>query len=177
MGSIRDEIKQTRPFDSADDDAVVTLLGTADRVRTALAGVVEAHGVTLQQYNVLRILRGAGAAGLPTLEIAARMIEKSPGITRLLDRLETKGLVRRVRCPQDHRQVLCHAAGPARRLLAGLDRPVAQVGRALLAALDPRTTAELIRLLDAVRSTTASSVSTDSKPSKTRTKKEKESRT
>jgi D-serine deaminase-like pyridoxal phosphate-dependent protein len=56
VGSIRDEIRQTRPFASAADEAVVTLLGTADRVRTALSSVVEAHGITLQQYNVLRIL-------------------------------------------------------------------------------------------------------------------------
>jgi hypothetical protein len=59
-------------------------------VTRRLAGVVEPHGVTLQQYNVLRILRGAGEGGLPTLEIAQRMIEHAPGITRLLDRLERK---------------------------------------------------------------------------------------
>src|SRR5512143_1379485 len=119
MGTIRDEIRQTRPFESAADEAVVTLLATADRVRSALSGVTEAHAITLQQYNVLRILRGAGAAGLPTLEIATRMIEKSPGITRLLDRLEARRLVRRVRCPEDRRQVLCHATEAAHRLLAG----------------------------------------------------------
>ena len=136
MGTIRDEIRQTKPFASAADEAVVTLLGTADRVRTALSRVVEAHGITLQQYNVLRILRGAGDEGLPTLDIAARMIEHSPGITRLLDRLEAKKLVRRVRCPEDRRQVLCHATQAARRLLAGLDAPVADAGRRALAPLD-----------------------------------------
>ena len=70
---------------------------------------------------MLRILRGAGPEGLPTLEIAARMIEHSPGVTRLLDRLEARKLVRRVRCPEDRRQVLCHATEAARRLLAGLE--------------------------------------------------------
>ncbi len=84
MGSIRQEIRQGRPFGSPAEDCVVTLLGTADRVRTALSAVVEPREVTLQQYNVLRILRGAGAQGLPTLEIAQRMIETSPGITRLV---------------------------------------------------------------------------------------------
>ena len=87
MGSIRDEIKQKRPFRSSADEAVVTLLRTADRLRTALSSVVEPHGITLQQYNVLRILRGAGTDGLPTLEIAERMIGQAPGITRLLDRI------------------------------------------------------------------------------------------
>ena len=105
---------------------------------------------------MLRILRGAGPEGLPTLEIAARMIEHSPGVTRLLDRLEARKLVRRVRCPEDRRQVLCHATEAALRLLAGLDAPVADAGRRVLAALDPSRTAELIRLLDAVRASAAS---------------------
>jgi MarR family transcriptional regulator, organic hydroperoxide resistance regulator len=177
MGTIRDEIRQTKPFASAADEAVVTLLATADRVRTGLAQVVEAHGITLQQYNVLRILRGAGDEGLPTLEIAARMIEHSPGITRLLDRLEASRLVRRVRCPEDRRQVLCHATEAARRLVAGLDGPVAAAGRRTLAPLDPPRTADLIRLLDAVRATAVSSVTTPSKqdhdPEKKRKKETK----
>jgi MarR family transcriptional regulator, organic hydroperoxide resistance regulator len=166
MGTIRDEIRQTKPFPSPADEAVVTLLGTADRVRAALSRVVEAHEITLQQYNVLRILRGAGPGGLPTLDIAARMIERSPGITRLLDRLETRNLVRRVRCPEDRRQVLCHAKGAALLLLAGLDGPVAEAGRRALAPLDRSRTAELIHLLDAVRATTASSVTTDANQQK-----------
>ncbi len=177
MGSIRNEIRQTRPFESAADEAVVTLLATADRARAALSRITEAHDITLQQYNVLRILRGAGEEGLPTLDIASRMIEKSPGITRLLDRLEARSLVRRARCPEDRRQVLCHATGAARRLLAGLDRPVAEAGRGLLTSLDPPRTAELIRLLDAVRSTTASSTNPESRQNATQKKRKKETRT
>ena len=170
MGSIKDEIRQTKPFASAADEAVVTLLATADRVRTALAQVVEAHGITLQQYNVLRILRGAGDEGLPTLDIATRMIEHSPGITRLLDRLEARNLVRRVRCPEDRRQVLCHATEAARRLLAGLDGPVADAGRRALAPLDLSRTAELVRLLDVVRASAASSAVNADKEQKKRKK-------
>ncbi len=170
MGTIRDEIAQTKPFASAAAEAVVTLLATADRVRTSLAQVVEAHGITLQQYNVLRILRGAGPEGLPTLEIAARMIEHNPGVTRLLDRLEARHLVRRARCPEDRRQVLCHASEAARRLLAGLEGPMADAGRRALAPLDPSRTAELVRLLDAVR---ASSASPAAPPSNTKKKEQK----
>jgi DNA-binding MarR family transcriptional regulator len=173
MGTIRGEIRQTKPFASLADEAVVTLLATADRARTALAQVVEAHGITLQQYNVLRILRGAGPEGLPTLEIAARMIEHSPGVTRLLDRLEARRLVRRVRCPQDRRQVLCHAAGAARHLLAGLDAPVSDAGRRALAPLDPSRTAELIRLLDAVRASSAAPAAPASNTKKLQGKKRK----
>lgn len=155
MGTIRSEIKQSRPFPSAADEAVVTLLGTADRVRTALGRVIEAHDLTLQQYNVLRILRGAGETGLPTLEIASRMIEANPGITRLVDRLERKRLARRVRCPEDRRQVLCHATPLALDLLETLEAPVAAVARTLLAPLDAARTADLVRLLDQVRAAAA----------------------
>ena len=152
MGSIRDEIKQTRPFASPAAEAVVTLLRTADHVRAVLSEVVAPRGITLQQYNVLRILRGAGADGLPTLEIAQRMIESSPGITRLLDRLEAKSLVARRRCPTDRRQVLCYASEAALALLASVEKPLAEGTARLLLPLGARRTSELIRLLDAVRS-------------------------
>jgi len=174
MGTIRDEIRQAKPFESAADEAVVTLLGTADRVRTTLSGVTEAHGITLQQYNVLRILRGAGSAGLPTLEIAARMIEHSPGITRLVDRLEARGLVRRVRCPEDRRQVLCHATEKAGRALAALDRPVAEASRRSLGPLDAARTAEFVRLLDAVRAAAASFQTPETGTGRNQRTKEKE---
>jgi DNA-binding MarR family transcriptional regulator len=177
MGTIREEIRQTRPFASAANEAVVTLLATADRARTALARVVDAHGVTLQQYNVLRILRGAGPEGLPTLDIAVRMIEHSPGITRLLDRLEAQRLVRRVRCPEDRRQVLCHATPLALRLLSGLDQPVAEAGRRCLDPLEPPQIEQLVLALDAVRAATTSAASAVSRVRKTRrTRQTKERR-
>jgi len=151
MASIREEIRQARPFPSLADEALVTLLRTADTLRRALASVAEPHGITLQQYNVLRILRGAGEEGLPTLDVASRMIETSPGITRLLERLERKGLVRRVRCPRDHRQVLCYVTGDGLRLLARLDRPMSVGAERLLGPLGERRMRDLVRLLDAAR--------------------------
>ena len=120
-------------------------------VRRRLAGIVGAQGVTLQQYNVLRILRGAGTEGLPTLEIAARMIEQAPGVTRLLDRLERQDLVRRMRCREDRRQVLCTISARGRACLADLDGPLAQANDTSLGALAGAEVATLIRLLDAVR--------------------------
>jgi DNA-binding MarR family transcriptional regulator len=150
MVSVRKEIKQSRPFRSAADEAVVALLRRADQLRCALAEVVEPAGITLQQFNVLRILRGAGESGLPTLEIAARMIEHDPGITRLLDRLQAKGLVMRRPCAQDGRRVLCFATGQALRLLSAVDGPMSQATARALGALDLRRQAELVRLLDAI---------------------------
>jgi DNA-binding MarR family transcriptional regulator len=129
----------------------VSLLRTADFVRRAVGAVVEARGITVQQFNVLRILRGAGAEGLPTLEIAQRMIEQTPGITRLIDRLETKALVDRERCPTDRRQVFCRITKEGLRLLARLDEPVHQAEEVALAALSPRQLAQLLSLLDRTR--------------------------
>ena len=172
MGTVKDEIKQTRPFASPADEVVVTLLRTADKLRTALSAVVEPNGITLQQYNVLRILRGAGEAGLPTLEIAARMIEHNPGITRLLDRLETKKLVRRERCPQDRRQVLCCATPLALRTLRDIDGPLEHAAKRAIAGLERARLAELVRLLDAIRTTASSTIPEETETQKT--KKERE---
>lgn len=149
--AVQREIRQTRPFQSRSQEGVVALLRTVDLVRRGLGRVVESHGITLQQYNVLRILRGAGNAGLPTLDIAQRMIEQAPGVTRLLDRLEAKGLVRRKRCPQDRRQVLCFATPAALRLLEDLNAPMDRADREALGMLDPAQLDTLIGLLDRVR--------------------------
>jgi DNA-binding MarR family transcriptional regulator len=146
-----EEIRQRRPFRSPGHEGVVSLLLTADRLRRELARVVEPHGLTLQQYNVLRILRGAEGKGLPTLDIAERMIEQAPGITRLLDRLEKKGLVKRERCPQDRRQVTVLITAPGLRLLAGLDEAMSKADDALLERLGARRAVTLIRLLEALR--------------------------
>src|SRR5918998_6288391 len=118
------ELKQTKPFPAKSQEAAVALMRTADLIRRSVSGVIEPHGITTQQYNVLRILRGAGEAGLPTLDIAERMIEQTPGITRLIDRLEAKRLVSRERCLTDRRQVFCRITAEGLTLLAALDRPL-----------------------------------------------------
>jgi DNA-binding MarR family transcriptional regulator len=130
----------------------VALLRTADVVRRYIARVLEPYGITPQQFNVLRILRGAGPDGTPTLTIAERMIEEAPGITRLLDRLEAKGMVRRQRCPEDRRQVLCHATPQALDLLGRIDGAMNEADDTALGTLSEEDKAQLIRLLDAVRS-------------------------
>ena len=135
--------------------AVMDLLRTVDAVRRFLTRVVEPQGVTLQQFNVLRILRGAERAtppiGLPTLEIAERMVERAPGITRLLDRLETKGLVARKRCPEDRRQVLCRITPAGLTLLARLDGPMARADGDCLGMLSAAERRTLSAILEAIR--------------------------
>lgn len=149
--AIQREIQQQKPFRSPSQEAVVALLRTADVVRRFIARVLDPFEVTPQQYNVLRILRGAGETGIPTLAIADRMIEETPGITRLLDRLEAKGLVRRERCPEDRRQVLCYSTPAGLDLLTRIDGLMDEADEAALGALTPEEIAQLLRLLDAVR--------------------------
>jgi DNA-binding MarR family transcriptional regulator len=149
--TLREEIRQSKPFESPAQEAILGLYRTADVLQRTFAQLVEPRGISLQQYNVLRILRGAGKAGTPTLEIAERMIEKTPGITRLLDKLEAKQLVRRERCPEDRRQVLCWITDRGLQLLGDLDKPLARTGAK---AMEPLTVAELrsfISILERVR--------------------------
>jgi DNA-binding MarR family transcriptional regulator len=148
---LRDEIKQTRPFSSPAHEGVVSILRTAAVVQRHISQVVDGSGITIQQYNVLRILRGAGSAGLPTLAIRDRMIEEAAGITRLLDKLETAGHVVRERSTPDRRQVLCHITPAGLRLLTQLDEPVDAANDYALAMLDDAERRALVELLGAVR--------------------------
>jgi len=149
------EIRQRRPFPSVAQEGVVSVMRTADLLRRRMAALVEPHGITVQQFNVLRILRGGGPDGLPTLEVGARMVEETPGITRLLDRLELKGLVRRQRCPTDRRQHLCWITQEGLDLLASLDEPVVTHSREMLSGLTREEQSRLVRLLERVRAARA----------------------
>jgi len=148
---VQTELRQTRPFRSAEEEAAVGVMLTAERLRRQVAATVEPSGITHQQYNVLRILRGAHPGNLPTLDIATRMIESTPGITRLLDRLEAKGLVRRDRCKSDRRQVLCSIAPRGLELLAALDEPMRAALVDSFRELGEGDVRRLSRLLDKVR--------------------------
>ncbi|HEX9953270.1 MAG TPA: MarR family transcriptional regulator [Rubricoccaceae bacterium] len=106
---------------------VVAVIQAAGRLLRAHETLCQAHGLTGQQFNVLRILRGAERAGeapLPTMTVGERMIEPEPGITRLMGRLEAKGLVERLRCPADARCVRCALTPAGAAVLAALDGPM-----------------------------------------------------
>jgi DNA-binding MarR family transcriptional regulator len=149
--SLQREIRQRRPFQSPAQEAALGLLKTADLIRRQAAALIEPHGITLQQFNVLRILRGSRDEGLPTLEVAERMIEQTPGITRLLDRLETKELVRRQRCPKDRRQHLCWITEKGLNLLAKLDTVTDSAHEEMMKGLRHKDRMPFIRLLDGIR--------------------------
>ena len=149
--ALQKELRQRRPFQSVCHEAVVALMRTADLVRRQMTALVEPHGITLQQYNVLRILRGAGDEGVPTLEVSERMIEQAPGVTRLLDRLEAKELIRRQRCAKDRRQHLCWIAPKGLALLEKIDATTSRAHEDSLKGLRPKERAAFIRMLDAIR--------------------------
>ena len=156
---IEHDLKQTRPFATPSEEAAVSLMRTADLVRRVVSLVVEPHGITVQQYNVLRILRGAGERGLPTLDIAERMIEQAPGITRLIDRLERKSLVLRERCQTDRRQIFCRITPEGLELLASLDEAIRNADASALAALPPEDLSRLIAILDRARNGLSAAIS------------------
>ncbi len=150
--TVQTAIGQKKAFRNASQEGVIALLLAAEVVRWRVTQLVEAKGqITFQQYNVLRILRGAGEAGLPTLAIGERMIEHTPGITRLLDRLEEKGLVTRERSDEDKRQVLCRVTARGRKLVDELDGPMDDLDDESLACLTKGELATLIELTNRIR--------------------------
>jgi DNA-binding MarR family transcriptional regulator len=141
---------QKLPLPSQRQAAIVMLIRATAFLREFGVGVFAEFGITNQQYNVLRILRGAVPDGLPTLDIAARMIDKTPGITRLLDRLEAKKLVRRERPAGDRRQVLCYVTKKGLEVVRDLDAPLKSVAAKALSMLDDSEVEQLSRLLEKV---------------------------
>lgn len=149
---IQEELRRTRPFRTRGQEAFLALLRTTDLAKHRFADLFASEGVTFQQYNVLRILRGAGDEGLPTLEVGDRMIERTPGVTRIVDRLEKKGWVCRDRGVEDRRRVWCRITQEGLALLDRLDDPVDATDEAIFSSLDDGELDELIRLLDVLRS-------------------------
>lgn len=129
----------------------VAVLRAADAVRRTMTEAVEPSGLTLQQYNVLRILRGALPDPLPTLEIRDRLIERAPGITRFLDQLEERGLVSRVRSGSDRRQVQCAITDAGLELLAAMDEEVDASDESVSHGLSDREVRALLRKLNTLQ--------------------------
>jgi DNA-binding MarR family transcriptional regulator len=109
------------------------------------------YGISPKQYNILRILRGAGPNGLPVMEIGRRMIEKSPDVSRIIDRLIDLGHVKRRRQRSDRRVVLVTISDKGLDLLARMDQPVVDDTATMLAAVDKKDLKTLVMLLDRVR--------------------------
>lgn len=149
---LQDELKQTRPWDSLQEEVVLNIARTSAVLEHAFAQALKPFGITPTQYNVLRILRGAGEMGLCRNEVGERLIRPVPDVTRLLDRMEEMGLITRRRDEGDRRFVTTVITDQGLALLGGLDGPIVEFHRARLAHMSDEQMRAAIDLLEGVRS-------------------------
>ncbi len=150
-GRIQAEIKQSKPLGSLEEEAYLNVQRTANALSQPLTEMLRAHDLTPAQYNVLRILRGAGEAGLNASDIAGRMISRDPDVTRLVDRLEKRGLVERWRCSHDRRVVWTRISAGGRELIDPLDAPLDALHKSMLEHMPQDRLQMLIELLEEAR--------------------------
>ena len=148
---LQEEIHQTKPFASLETEALLALMRTADRVALRGAQFIRQWDLSPTQYNVLRILRGAEPDGLNCRGIGDRLIAHDPDITRLLDRLEKRGLVARQRDQADRRVITTRITPAGLAVLAEVDQPIEEFNRRLMGPLDQERLHTLIDLLDVLR--------------------------
>lgn len=152
VGRLGQEVGKRDPFGSPEQEAHLNLVRTTDLLHRHIeAAIFAPAGLSGTQYNVLRILRGAGDSGLRCGEIGARLIARDPDITRLLDRLIARGLVRRTRDADDRRVVRAFITKEGLDLIAPLDAPLLAEHRRLLGGLDGEELTALIWLLERIR--------------------------
>lgn len=149
--TLQQDIRQTRPFSSLQHEAYLSVVRSASTLTDMVEDLLKPFGISGTQYNVLRILRGAGDDGLCRNELRDRMLTRMPDMTRLLDRMEEAGLVTRSRERDDRRMVLTQITARGRELLSQLDRPMNELHRKQLAQLDDAQLRSLIDLLTLVR--------------------------
>lgn len=150
MASLAADIKQSKPL-PLEVEVFLNLLRTADALSRAEVSLLKAHGLGVAQYNVLRILRGAGRDGLTCGDVSTRLIAKDPDVTRILDRLDRQGLIERGRHDRDRRVVRVSIAKAGLALLAKLDGPLDEVHRRQLSHLSPSELRTLSALLEKAR--------------------------
>ena len=148
--TLADEIKQTKPFRDKQTEAALGLLRAANILRRRAEAVSMAEGLSLQQYNILRILRGARMP-LPTMEIAERLVEQAPGITRMVCGLEERGLIKREQWQGDRRQVLCQISAAGLKALERLDASMDQLDSNCMGNLTQAQLDQLIAFLAEIR--------------------------
>ena len=151
MSQLASELKQTKPFASPVQEAVLSIKRTAALLELRLAELLRPYGVTPTQYNVLRILRGAGAEGLPRCEVQGRLVAPVADTTRLLDRLEKMGLVSRARNTEDRRVVTSKITPRGLALLDKVAAPLKKFEEDEVGQMSDTRLRTLIGILDEVR--------------------------
>ena len=154
--NLRVEIKQQKPFDSLEQEVHLNLERTAAVLTHAFAEALKPYDITPTQYNVLRILRGAGPDGLCRNDVRDRMVSQVPDVTRLMDRLEDQLLIERERSATDRRQVASRITTKGLDLLETLDGPVVEIHRRQLGHMSQEQLRALADLLELARTPTAS---------------------
>ena len=149
--TLQDELKQGKPFKRVEEEAYLSIMRTAALLEHQIAQALKPHGITATQYNVLRILRGAGSEGLCRNEVGERLVTAVPDVTRLLDRMEQMGLIARERGTADRRYVTTTLSKKGLALVNKLDTHVAGMHASQLGHLDQRSLKTLVGLLAEVR--------------------------
>jgi DNA-binding MarR family transcriptional regulator len=149
---LESEIKQSRPFARKSEEALVSIMRTAAVLDHVFQDALREFGLTPTQYNVLRILRGAGKEGLCGREIGERLISRVPDVSRLLDRMEDQGLMTRERDPADRRHVTARATSKGLKLLVEVEPTLRSLEERFCGGLSAGALKELIETLDTVRS-------------------------
>ena len=153
-GRLQHELKKKRPFASLDQEVLLNILRTNDQLQIRLERLFRQFGLTSSQYNVLRILRGEGQS-LPITEIAARTITVVPGMTGVIDRLETAEMVRRDRSAEDRRVIYVEITPKALEVLAKLDKPLMELHAQMVGGLNDTEKRDIVRLMEKLRSSLA----------------------
>jgi DNA-binding MarR family transcriptional regulator len=152
--TLRDELKMTKPFKSVEEEAILSIARTAALLEHAGAEALKPFDLTITQYNVLRILRGAGDQGLCRNDVGKRLVTSVPDVTRLLDRMEAGGLISRPRGGGDRRFVTTFITDKGLKLLEKIDRELPAIHARQLGHVSQKHLRELIGLLEEVRNVT-----------------------
>jgi DNA-binding MarR family transcriptional regulator len=150
-GRLQAEIRQTRPFALIEEEAALNIIRTSEVLQRFIANFLRPFDLSPVQYNVLRILRGAGAAGATCSQIGERLVARDPDITRLLDRMQARGLIGRERSTEDRRVVITRISKTGLALVDSLDQPLRSVNKGKLGTFGREALADLITGLERVR--------------------------
>lgn len=151
VSKLQKELKQNKPFRSLEEEVILNVAHTAEYLASAISSVLKTADLTITQYNVLRILRGAGSEGLSCSEVSERMVTKESDITRLLDRVEARNFISRERPANNRRVVIARITDEGQDVLAKLDAPVDELNRNLVGHLGTKKQTNLNDLLEAVK--------------------------
>jgi DNA-binding MarR family transcriptional regulator len=151
VSKLQKELKQNKPFRSLEEEVILNIARTTEYLAAAMSDALKTAQLTMTQYNVLRILRGAGSEGLSCSEISERMVTKESDVTRLLDRVEARGLISRERPANNRRVVIGRITDEGLRVLEELDDPIDELNRSLVGHLGKSKQKDLNDLLEAIR--------------------------